>query len=412
MSDLFDVEISLALKDFIKASCSILQEYDRKGEHPRYVTKEKVVLHEKGMSIEDVQIPSYVSLIFKVRDKLENLDEINRVVEKRLQNTVFPRPSLLRDNGKPLTDDDYVYSLKWGSIQFLFRYLDENRGVAFNESLFDKLYKEYEYYEVTKIVKFNVICPLFNFEMNTDEFKIEENYIIRKITNEEFQQIYLDDVFDSRPPFIMIHAVRFVISTTYESDEPETIKDKIIEKIDTIITTLRLYGEGDLNHGVIRQIPISWTSGYNPLIGNKRSVIWRGRTYVLNIEEFGSFSAFYSKFKESKNIKRLQIALSRFNFSYDRNRDEDKIIDLIVGFESLIVEEKERPWDRGAYVGTACSMLIGKTYDERKDIKKFLQDAFNIRNRIVHGSNYDKKKLKKIIPDLESLLRKSLILLL
>jgi uncharacterized protein YozE (UPF0346 family) len=411
MSDLYDVEVFLALKDFIKTSCCILQECIRKGEQPKYAIKRKVVLSESGLSVPEEIVPSYDSLIFKIWDKLNNLEESNRVAQKRLKSKVFPRPVISRADGKQLADEDYIHSFKHSSVQFLFKYINQNMDVSFNEGLFDKLYKEYEYYEVTKKVKFSVICPLFNLEMDFDELKIEEDFIIRKITNEEFK-ICFENIVSSITTAGLFPIARYVLSTTYESDDYIEIKDRLIEKFYNIITALRLYGEGDLKYEKIHQIPISWVQMYSPYIGETKTITWHGQKYILNNENFDSFISLYNKYKESKNLKRLQIALSRFNFSYDRNRDEDKIIDLIVGFESLIVEEKERPWDRGAYVGTACSMLIGKTYEERKDIKKFLQDAFTIRNKIVHGSNYDKKKLRKIIPYLEKLLKKSLILLL
>ena len=103
----------------------------------------------------------------------------------------------------------------------------------------------------------------------------------------------------------------------------------------------------------------------------------------------------------------MEIAISRFNFIYDRTRNVDKIIDIIVGFESLFVEGKERPNDRGAFVGTACSMLIGESYEDRKIVKKILKNGFNIRNKIVP----DGRKEDRIYADIkvgdELIVRKS-----
>ncbi|MFC1802893.1 hypothetical protein ACFL0D_02880 [Thermoproteota archaeon] len=370
MSELYDIQIYSALKSFIEKACNIMENSIRKGESPRHQIKKKVEFSESGMSVRDLIIPSYDFVIFKNYDEFENLDEMTEVVEKRLQSKIFPRPSFSQRDGKPLVDADYIPSLKWSAIQFLFSYIEKNESVEFNESLFNKLYKEYEYYSITKKVKFNVICNLFNFKSDFDEFKIEDNLFIRKITTEEYESLYYADVFESRPPFTFTSNIRFVINTTYESDEPDKYEEKIKEKFYNIISALRLYKEGNLQYNVIRKFPISWTMGYTPFIGRKRPVIEYGKTYVLNSAESDSFLSFYNKYKESKNLKHLQISLSRLNFTYDRNRNEDKIIDILIGFESLFIEEKERPSDRGTFVGTACSMLIGKTYEDRKKIKK------------------------------------------
>ena len=404
MSNYYDDAIYIAQKKFIRKACSILDTYLQKGGETGISTKERVQLSDTGLSITEEFIPDFTSLIFKHSDEIQEQEEIKTLVEARLASEVFPRPTLSRDNGKPLVDSDYAVYIKWAGVQFLFKYVRDNNGVQFNEALFDSMYRDYEHFNVTQKITFNAVCPLYNFNTDIDILQIDD-LKIRKITENEYEKIYLDDVFGSRPDLAIGSGHRHVISTIYESDHHREVGNEIYEKILNLLTILRLFKQGNLQYGTIRNLPLSWTSGYSPIIGGSRLPPRRGIQYNLTNEESDSVLMFFKKYNSSPEKTHLDIAIRRFNFTYDRTRNEDKIIDIIVGFESLFVEGKERPSDRGSYVGTACSMLIGKNHKERKKIKKTLQKAFTIRNKIVHGSNYKTKELDKMIPILENLLR-------
>lgn len=404
MSNYYDDAIFIALKKFIRKACFILDTYLKNGEETGTRIKKKVQLSDTGLSVSEEFEPTFISLIFKHSDEIQEQEEINAFVEARLASELFPRPNIVRDDGKPLVDDDYVYSIKWDGVQFLFKYVEENNSVQFNETLFDSMYQSYEYYSVTKKTTFSVVCPLFNFTADVDGIQLND-IMIRKITENEYEQLYLDDIFGSRPDLGMGIGHRFVISTTYEGDNDKENENDIYNKILSIITILRLFNQGNLLYGTIRKLPLSWVSMYSPIIGDSRFPQRRGKLYYLNNEEIDPLLSFIKEYDSSPEKTHLDIAISRLNFTYDRTRNEDKIIDLIVGFESLFIEGKERPNDRGSYVGTACSMLIGNNHKERKKIKTLLKDAFTIRNKIVHGSKYKKDELNQIIPNLEELLR-------
>lgn len=406
MSKYFDEAIFKALKKFIRKACFILDTYIQEGAEPTVRVKKKVELSDKGLSVSEVFIPTYDGLIFKYSDEIQEQDEIDKLVEARLKSEIFPKPNIQRADGKSLVDNDYEYSIKWAGVQFLFKYVRDNNGVQFNEALFDSMYRDYEYFNVTQKTTFCVVCPLYNFNADVD-LKLDD-LLIRKITENEYEKIFLDDIFRSRPDLSMGLDNRHVISTIYESDNQREISKEIYEKILSLLTVLRLFKQGNLQYGTIRNLPLSWTSMYSPIIGGTRLPPVKGMQYNLTKEEIDSFLMFFKEYNSSPEKTHLDIATSRLNFTYDRTRNEDKIIDIMVGFESLFVGEKERPRDRGSYVGTACSMLIGKNHNERKKIKKILQSAFTIRNKIVHGSKYKTDDLAKMIPKLEMLLRNAI----
>jgi len=59
-------------------------------------------------------------------------------------------------------------------------------------------------------------------------------------------------------------------------------------------------------------------------------------------------------------------------------------------------------------------MLLGKSENERQQIKSLLNEAYEIRNAVVHGLDYEKKlasmklTLSELVGDVEDILRSSL----
>lgn len=106
----------------------------------------------------------------------------------------------------------------------------------------------------------------------------------------------------------------------------------------------------------------------------------------------------------------FRIACTRFGRSYLDRFDEDKLVDLCIAFESLFLkgEYKKSDIGMGQVIGLACSMLLGKTMDERDVIKKTIEKAFSRRNDVVHGKDFDFNQIYNIVPDFEDYLRKSI----
>jgi hypothetical protein len=110
--------------------------------------------------------------------------------------------------------------------------------------------------------------------------------------------------------------------------------------------------------------------------------------------------------------KALKIALRRFENSYYDIEDEDKLLDYVIAFEALFTKgEKMGP--KRDVISVACSMLLGKNQREREKIRVTLNDAYTIRNAIVHGADF-REKLKKgqflhdFVVEVEDILRQSI----
>jgi len=113
----------------------------------------------------------------------------------------------------------------------------------------------------------------------------------------------------------------------------------------------------------------------------------------------------------------MRIACNRFLKSHHNVASDDFLIDLCIAMEALFLggEYQKSDLGMGQVIGLACCMLIGKGNTERIEIKKTIESGFNLRNKVVHGSDIDyniRKRMDEILPDFEDNLRRSILRLL
>jgi hypothetical protein len=107
---------------------------------------------------------------------------------------------------------------------------------------------------------------------------------------------------------------------------------------------------------------------------------------VLSKEQIGAFRTLWKALKNADKKKpHLVFALSQFNRSFE-DSNEEQFIDYITAFESIVFGRgTSSPSPYGRAIGIAIGMLIGKNEKERIKIEQKLNDAYEIRNKVVHG---------------------------
>ena len=80
----------------------------------------------------------------------------------------------------------------------------------------------------------------------------------------------------------------------------------------------------------------------------------------------------------------LNIAISRFNYAYERNKLEDKLIDYMIAFEALFFKHGEIGEFRHK-LAVRVARFLKQNYDERKEIMKRMMEFYDKRSAIVHG---------------------------
>lgn len=125
--------------------------------------------------------------------------------------------------------------------------------------------------------------------------------------------------------------------------------------------------------------------------------ILSNNTYCLNEEEIADFKAIWNKCRQSLASKfNLDYPISKFMEAYEKNKPDERILDCIIAFESLIFHNRDQAIEpSGEVIGIAIGMLLGNTQKERDEIKKKLMDAYKVRNAKVHGNIKQLEKYRK-----------------
>lgn len=97
----------------------------------------------------------------------------------------------------------------------------------------------------------------------------------------------------------------------------------------------------------------------------------------------------------------FEIALDRFDQSYERSSPVDRFIDLIVALEALISE----PEAIGYKVALRSALLTKDTLEDRRAVRDLIKTAYDKRSRVLHGEKADRQWLEENIEHIEGAVR-------
>jgi len=130
-----------------------------------------------------------------------------------------------------------------------------------------------------------------------------------------------------------------------------------------------------------------WSKGetlfYQPSLMNMHN------RYVLPKDDVENLKKMFSVVSGCKN-QQILIALTRFNRQYAREDDIDRLIDIVVGFESLYLKDATTEFR----LATRAATHLGKDPNQRERIYNCLSSAYRLRNGIVHGTTRELRNHK------------------
>jgi len=272
------------------------------------------------------------------------------------------------------------------------RYLDEfhkrkNEMLRFNIDNFNKVYSRYEKYLYSdrQVIAF---APLRGFESESEDIDLGNFFKIRRMPADELTELWYDyynlSTFSKSDSIRMI---KFCIVTEQKSQAD------INTEFNSIITSLRLWKKGSVGYDTIYYL-----SKWSPLggrISGSTSIFFGHPPVVLKSTEVEEFKNFYVKFNEVKisDYKFLDMAINRFNYAYERKRQEDKLVDYMIAFEALFMKETQELQHR---LSVRIARFLEGEYDKRKDLFLDFKRIYDLRSKIVHGESINHKNLKKL----------------
>jgi hypothetical protein len=165
-----------------------------------------------------------------------------------------------------------------------------------------------------------------------------------------------------------------------------------------VITALRLLKEGRVERQktYIRSERPGQLRSPGGSIGsiNKRYPI--SQTYTLFEADVPALKEILTAIKSGKIPLRLQTAVDRVNFAAERDRADDKLLDLLIAMEALFGDSQGAI---GYKIGLRCAVFVENDYEERKRISELINDAYSRRSALVHGGRSKSKGPLKLTTD-------------
>ena len=327
------------------------------------------------------------------------------LVNVLLEGKILHTPQLIRKGVR--IENPTVEQIKpWiiGQLDPLYdEYFNEFIDFRYDQKILKEKYKEFEKVVTAKDRFQNILLPLINFNMETEKIRLDENLEISKFTGEDKNRIWLqidDPIFRSyKMDMVTFANCKFKIHCSNKLTDK--ISNSIPDECGILIEALRTLHKGkvsiDYNFNYIQ--PLLKHGFYvQGIFQEKYSIPPRNRTreYKLLESEIDQLKELYTTLKtliNSRKYDSIALGVSRFNTSYSRSELTDRVLDLTITLESLLLHGDQ---DELSYrLAIRGSKLLA---DKENPIEtfQFLRAAYNVRSKLVHeGQSLTKIKTKK-----------------
>ena len=301
-----------------------------------------------------------------------------------------------------------IYSRsRHGCHEFLQRMLTlllhEQKAISFQENIFNQVYEKMEDYFYREVLEYRYWSLIENFQMESEKIELAPKFSLIKISKEDREEIlselmihpFIDLPFetwvDNQYALELFVEAPKVFGDVPVSGQPELLEENPTERFDDACSALRLFKKGH----ILRKIICSKSKYWQPFEYGTSFSYSYGRIsprakYVLSNEELSKFLEFWKSYQMARKLKRkkIGIAMRRFNFSYEKQAPEDKLIEYIIGFEALLLPGVSQ--ELGYRLALRGSNLLGGNPGERKRIFLELKKGYDVRCDIVHSGITEK----------------------
>jgi len=407
-------------RSFVIAAINLLIMCLQKGEKIPCLMNEKFEIEKDGTCKTTYeQQPLFVAPLYKHRKELETLPEYQVCMKAMASDPAITRHLNVLvgfyNSQFRRTPEEYLEYL------ILRQFPINTESIEFNPTLFDNAYEILERFFYKDNFIFRAMSPLHNFTAEDERIDLDDNLCIRKITIDEQEQLLSEFKWSSVIPHFEALDLKHAIELEYQTkkimeDAPreplQAIDQSVKETIRKLATALRLFKTGLVGYNMVRtvsalELPLpagmtSFASPYKPFLGEK---------YTLTKLEANEFKKFWERMNkiDVNAFPQLSIALSRFNYAYERDKLEDKLIDFMVAFEALFFKEGESGEFRHK-LSVRVSRFLEREYEQRRLTAERMNDFYDRRSKVVHGEKVELRD--DFVKTVEDHLRKSIKLFL
>jgi len=332
-----------------------------------------------------VEKPDFTIFVFKLWNKIKELQEYkdcikcmnkDEIIKEHLNKLV----GTYEQKGR-VDIDRILQTLILGIVY-------HQNNFKFEENIFLQHFKKIEEFFIHPKIKFYASAPLEGFISGVNKIQLDKNLRIIRISKEDLIKLLKLGRYGLPVPQNRIFHFRFLLEMTYETDKiigekkekPAVLPSQEVKQVfNKVVSALRLFKAGTVGYNFIQTKSLSWTPiGGTSTTSGIFTYPYFGQ-YKLEEHEIEEFKSLFKKIKKAPKF--LTIPLSRFNFAYDREKPEDKLIDYVTALESLLVKEMQELSYR---LSLRASLLLGNNSKKREEIYNMVKKAYTLRSKIVH----------------------------
>jgi hypothetical protein len=301
----------------------------------------------------------------------------------------------------------------------LQQYHQEHDDWTWDRGAAVELVKSWRQAQHRKSHRRQALAPLHNCKCMAEHPEIEPGLTIRRFTDEDRNELW--EAFGAEhypgsisPTIPDLEAWEAVIDYRWELPRELPFDNQpAVEVIKDTVRALRLHHPGVSGTTIIWHRPDPsevfpergpGNSLFAPLGTGPGLFMDRHASQVgPNCE--GPLRVLLHALRATENDRRLNLALRRFDAAYLRLDPEDRLIDLWIAFETLLLPDASG--ELSYRVAMRLAQLIGQTTDEKQAAFKAARRSYRKRSKVVHGQPAE-GDLGKVVEETRELARKAI----
>ena len=362
----------------------------------------------------DREDPYWVDCIRSHQDRIHTLPEYRRLVDVirsipeingQLETLVGTISQAGRIEIAHITDH-----LIWALAQSI-------SGLSFAELRFDQLFDKFTTDLSRNSFDYYSVGPLLGLKVEVAPILLEPGVVLDLMTDDEIVRCLSIGFLSSWPRSQSVADIGSAVSVRVQYQLDKRIGDSdqtLIEpglKIVTganetameVLHALRVFKEGQVSVPGLLQFSSQWPmeggTGYQYM--NPGPMPWFNK-YNLTRREGEEFCAFWNQTRLVMSRGAIANAVRRFSYASDRDRDDDRLVDLMIAAESLFLSDAGAPQERGELryrLALRAAFFIDAPDSPRLAVFKHMKRAYDARSSIVHGGGEIGNDLLKSLKD-------------
>jgi len=286
-------------------------------------------------------------------------------------------------------------------------------GMRFDEAQFTQLLRNFEADLGRESLSFALIAPLLGLRVKTAPIRLAADIEIDNMTDEEIIRCLALGLFPSPwgPQRMATIESAAAVRVRYhmekrvgahderQTEEASQIQRTVIDRAIEVLHALRVFKDGRVSIPGLLQFPLHWPVEGSTwfMYSNPGPMPWFNK-YELSEGDAALFPDFWGRFQDVAAKGPLANAVRRFSYASDRDRDDDRLVDLLVAAESLFLADAGQPQYRGELryrLALRSAFFIDQPEYTRRQLFKHMTRAYDVRSGIVHGGGEPDRDLLK-----------------